>query len=50
MDSFQRIVLRGEPIRAVLDAEGDALKAIMTATGAPCWTPDPASTGACPVK
>jgi len=50
MDSFQRIVLRGEPIRAVLDAEGDALKAIMTATGAPCWTPDPASTAACPVK
>ncbi|HXP73113.1 MAG TPA: extracellular solute-binding protein [Stellaceae bacterium] len=50
MDTFQRIVLRGEPIRAVLDSEGEALKAIMTATGAPCWAPDPAGTGACPVK
>ena len=50
MDTFQRIVLRGEPVRAVLDSEADALKAIMTATGAPCWAPDPASTGACPVK
>lgn len=50
MDTFQRIVLRGEPIRAVLDSEADALKAIMTATNAPCWAPDPASSGACPVK
>jgi multiple sugar transport system substrate-binding protein len=50
MDTFQRIVLRGEPIRAVLDSEADALKAIMTATGAPCWAPDPAGPGACPVK
>ena len=50
MDTFQRIVLRGEPVRAVLDSDADALKAIMTATGAPCWAPDPASTGACPVK
>ena len=50
MDTFQRIVLRGEPIRAVLDSEAEALKAIMTATSAPCWAPDPAGVGACPVK
>jgi multiple sugar transport system substrate-binding protein len=50
MDTFQRVVLRGEPIRAVLDAEGDALNAIMTATAAPCWAPDPAGPGACAVK
>ena len=49
VDTFQRIVLRNEPIRAVLDAEAGNLRAVMTATGAPCWAPDPASTGACPV-
>lgn len=50
MDAFQRIVLRGEPIRAVLDSQADALKAIMTATSAPCWAPDPEGAGACAVK
>jgi len=50
MDTFQRVVLRGEPVRAVLDSQAEALKAIMTATGAPCWAPDPAGPGACPVK
>jgi multiple sugar transport system substrate-binding protein len=50
MDTFQRIVLRGEPIRAVLDSQAETLKGIMTATAAPCWAPDPAGAGACPVK
>ncbi len=50
VDTFTRIVLRGEPARAVLDAEAANLRAVMTATGAPCWAPDPASTGACPVR
>jgi multiple sugar transport system substrate-binding protein len=49
MDSFQRIVLRGEPVRGVLDNEAQLLRSIITATGAPCWAPDPASSGACPV-
>jgi multiple sugar transport system substrate-binding protein len=49
-DSFQRIVLRGEPIRATLDAEATAMRDIMTATKAPCWAPDKPSDGACPVK
>jgi multiple sugar transport system substrate-binding protein len=50
LDTFQRIVLRGEPIRAVLDSEAKTLETIMTATGAPCWAPDPAGPGPCPVK
>jgi multiple sugar transport system substrate-binding protein len=50
MDAFQRIVLRGEAIRGVLDAQADTLKTIMAATGAPCWAPDPAGPGPCPVQ
>ena len=49
MDSFTRIVLRGEPVRAVLDSEGEKLRAVMQAAGAPCWAPDKPSSGACPV-
>lgn len=49
-DAFQRIVLRGEPIRAVLDAEAGNLRNLMTQTGAPCWAPDKPSQGACPVN
>jgi multiple sugar transport system substrate-binding protein len=49
MDTFQRIVLRGENPRAVLDHQGDALARLMTETAAPCWRPDPPSPGACPV-
>jgi multiple sugar transport system substrate-binding protein len=50
LDTFQRIVLRGEPVRAVLDAQGAVLDAIMKETGAPCWAPDAPSAGACPVQ
>jgi len=49
-DTFQRIVLRGENARAVLDAEAATMRAIMTETKAPCWAPDKASEGPCPVK
>jgi multiple sugar transport system substrate-binding protein len=49
-DTFQRIVLRGEPIRATLDAEAEALRGVMNAAKAPCWAPDPPSQGVCPVK
>ena len=49
-DTFQRIVLRNEPVRATLDAQAEVMRGIMTATGAPCWAPDKPSTGACPVK
>jgi multiple sugar transport system substrate-binding protein len=50
MDTFQRIVLRGEKPRAVLDREAESLERLMTETGAPCWQPDPPTTGACPVR
>lgn len=49
-DTFQRIVLRNEPARAVLDREAENLRAIMNATQAPCWAPDAPSRGACPVN
>jgi multiple sugar transport system substrate-binding protein len=48
-DTFQRIVLRGEPVRAVLDSQAETLRALMTQTAAPCWAPDKPSQGACPV-
>ncbi|MFM2074375.1 MAG: hypothetical protein RJB34_680 [Pseudomonadota bacterium] len=50
VDAFERIVLAKQPIRAVLDSQADALRKIMQETGAPCWEPDRASAGACPVK
>jgi multiple sugar transport system substrate-binding protein len=50
VDAFERIVLAKQPIRAVLDSQADTLRKIMQETGAPCWEPDKASAGACPVK
>jgi multiple sugar transport system substrate-binding protein len=50
LDTFQLIVLRGQAPRAVLDREAEGLKKIMAETGAPCWAPDPVSTGACQVR
>jgi multiple sugar transport system substrate-binding protein len=49
-DTFQRIVLRGETAKAVLDAEAATMRTIMTDTKAPCWAPDKPSEGPCPVK
>ncbi len=49
-DAFQRIVLRGEPVKEVLEAQAGVLKGIMEATKAPCWAPDKPSQGACPVQ
>lgn len=50
VDSFERIVLAGQDIRAVLDDQKGTLAAIMEETGAPCWAPDAPSEGACPVE
>ncbi|MCR9061989.1 MAG: ABC transporter substrate-binding protein, partial [Rhodobacteraceae bacterium] len=49
-DAFERIVLAGQPIRAVLDDQKKRLQKIMDETGAPCWAPDAPSEGACPVE
>lgn len=50
LDTFQRIVLRNEPIKDVLARQGETIQRIMTDANAPCWKPDPASTGVCQVK
>ncbi len=50
MNTFQLVVLRGEKPRAVLDREAETLNRLMTETGAPCWQPDPPTTGACQVQ
>jgi len=50
MDSFQRIVLRNEPVKDVLEAQAKVLDALMKETGAPCWAPDKPSQGACSVQ
>jgi multiple sugar transport system substrate-binding protein len=50
MDTFQFVVLRGQNPRAVLAREAETLNRLMIETGAPCWQPDPPSTGACQVQ
>jgi multiple sugar transport system substrate-binding protein len=50
LDTFQRIVIRNEDVKTVLAAQAQALDAIMKETKAPCWAPDKASTGPCPVN
>jgi multiple sugar transport system substrate-binding protein len=50
MDTFQLVVLRGQKPHAVLDREAETLKRLMAETGAPCWQPDPPSTGPCQVQ
>jgi multiple sugar transport system substrate-binding protein len=50
LDSFQRIVIKNEDITKVLSDEAAILQTVMNDTKAPCWRPDPASTGPCQVK
>lgn len=50
VDSFERIILARQDIRAVLDDQKEVLVEIMNETGAPCWAPDAPSEGACPVE
>jgi multiple sugar transport system substrate-binding protein len=49
-NAFDRVVLNGEDIQTVLNEEAVNLQSLMNETGAPCWAPDPASTGPCQVK
>lgn len=48
-DTFERIILGGQPIRAVLDEQAGTLRSLMEQANAPCWLPDAASEGPCPV-
>lgn len=45
-----RILLDGEDIQPVLDAEAANIQAIFDDTGAPCWPPDAVSEEACAVE
>ena len=49
-DAFTRIVLQNQDIATVLTEEGTNLQNLLNDTGAPCWPPDPASTGPCQLK
>ena len=50
VDTFERVVLAGQPVRAVLDEQAGVLRKLMGEANAPCWEPDKPSAGACPVK
>jgi multiple sugar transport system substrate-binding protein len=50
LDTFQRVVIRGQDIEGALATEGEKLASIMQAAGAACWQPDAASDGPCPVE
>jgi multiple sugar transport system substrate-binding protein len=50
VDTFTRIVIKGESIPDVVNDEATQLQALMNKTGAHCWAPDPPSTGPCQVK
>ena len=49
-NAFDRVVIDGEDVDAVLAEEGDNLQALFDATGAPCWAPDPLGDGPCQVN
>ena len=49
-NAFDRVVIDGEDIATVLAEEAANLQALMDATGAPCWAPDPPSEGPCQIN
>ncbi len=49
VDTFERVILAGQDVRMVLDEQAGALRSIMQEANAPCWAPDAASDGPCPV-
>jgi multiple sugar transport system substrate-binding protein len=49
-NAFDRVVLNGEQIAAVLPQEAANLQALMNETGAACWAPDSPSDGPCQVN
>ena len=50
LDTFQQIVIQNKDIQTVLNDQGKILQQVMNDSKAPCWRPDPASTGPCQVK
>jgi multiple sugar transport system substrate-binding protein len=49
-DTYERIVLGGQDVRGVLDEQAQTLKGLIDQAKAPCWAPDAASEGPCPVE
>jgi len=49
-DTFTRIVTQHQDVASVLKDEATQLQGVMDRSGAPCWAPDPRSSGACKVK
>jgi multiple sugar transport system substrate-binding protein len=50
VDTFERVVLGGQDVRAALDEQAGVLRGIMEQAKAPCWAPDKPSDGPCPVE
>ncbi len=50
VDTFERIILGNQEIRPVLDQQAETLRNLMVQVAAPCWLPDAASDGPCPVE
>ncbi|MES9935626.1 MAG: extracellular solute-binding protein [Sedimenticola sp.] len=48
--AFSRIILRNKKIETVLKQQGRKLARLMEVVAAPCWSPDKASEGPCPVE
>lgn len=49
-DTFERVVLGGQDVRATLDEQAGVLRGIIEQAKAPCWAPDKPSEGPCPVE
>jgi multiple sugar transport system substrate-binding protein len=50
LNTFQRIVVKGEDIQTVLNEQAAIINKVMTDANAKCWGPDGTSTGPCQVK
>ncbi|MGH2498899.1 MAG: extracellular solute-binding protein [Candidatus Limnocylindria bacterium] len=50
VDTFQRIVIRNEPVQTVLNEQAVLLQKAVDESAAACWGPDPKSTGPCKVR
>lgn len=50
LNTFQRIVVKGEDIQTVLSEQAAIITKVMTDANAKCWGPDGTSSGPCQVK
>jgi multiple sugar transport system substrate-binding protein len=50
LNTFQRIVVKGEDIQTVLNEQSAIINKTLTDANAKCWGPDGTSTGVCQVK